>query len=77
MKYKTFFVVFKGLSFGEKIEIGAKIADTSFKGVLIPKLLIDHFSSCSFENIDFLNPHSVHFDCVIRLPFFVLKILKV
>ena len=31
MKLKTFFVVFEGLSFGEKIKIWWKIADTSFK----------------------------------------------
>ena len=31
MKQKTFFIVFKELSFGEKIKIWQKIADTSFK----------------------------------------------
>ena len=30
---KTFFIVFKGLSFSEKIKIWLKIADTSFKYV--------------------------------------------
>ena len=31
MKWKTFFIVFEGLSFGEKIKIWHKIVDTSFK----------------------------------------------
>ena len=31
MKQKTFFTAFGGLSFGEKIKIWQKIADTSFK----------------------------------------------
>ena len=31
MKWKTFFIVFKWLSFGEKIKISQKLADTSFK----------------------------------------------
>ena len=31
MKQKTFFIVFKGLSFGEKNKKLIKIADTSFK----------------------------------------------
>ena len=30
MKKKAFFIVFKGLSFGEKIKTWFKIADTSF-----------------------------------------------
>ena len=42
--------------------------------VLIPKLISNPFASCSFTNLDFLNPHSVHFDCIINLPFFLLKI---
>ena len=46
------------------------------KGVLIPKLLSNPFVSCSFTNLDFLFPHSVHFDCIIKLPFFVLKIFE-
>ena len=46
------------------------------KGVLIPKLLSNHFASRSFTNLDFLNRHSVHFDCIINLPFFVLKIFE-
>ena len=40
---------------------------------LRPKLLNSPFPSCSFTNLDFLNPHSVQFDCKINLPFFVLK----
>ena len=31
MKYKTFYIVFKGLSFDEKLNISQKIVDTSFK----------------------------------------------
>ena len=31
MKQKTFFIVFEGLPFDEKIKIDKKIADTSFK----------------------------------------------
>ena len=31
MKWKTFFIVFKVLSFGRKIKIWLKIVDTSFK----------------------------------------------
>ena len=42
--------------------------------VLRPKLLNSPFPSCSFTNLDFLNPHSVHFDCKINLPSFALKI---
>ena len=30
MKYKTFFIVFKGLLFGEKIKIWQKKVDASF-----------------------------------------------
>ena len=33
MKQKTFFIVFEGLSFGEKLKPRQKIADTSFKWV--------------------------------------------
>ena len=43
------------------------------KGVLIPKLLSNPFASYYFTNLDFLNPHLVHFDCIINLPLFVLK----
>ena len=39
MKWKTFFIIFEGLSFGEKIKISQKIADTSFK------------EATSFENL--------------------------
>ena len=31
MKYKTFFIIFEELSFGEKIKTWYKIVDTSFK----------------------------------------------
>ena len=43
--------------------------------VLIPKLLNKPFASRSFTNLDFL--HFVHFDCIINLPFFVLKIFEI
>ena len=45
-------------------------------GVLIPKLLNNPFVSCSFTNLDFLIPQSTHFDCIINLLFFVLKIFE-
>ena len=45
-------------------------------GVLIPKLLNKFFASCSFRNLEFLNPYSIHFDCIVNLPFFVLKIFE-
>ena len=32
MKEKTLFILFAGLSFGKKIKISHKIADTSFNG---------------------------------------------
>ena len=38
MKLKTIFTVFEDLSFGEKIKIWWKIADTSFKGIAHPKI---------------------------------------
>ena len=31
MKWKTFFIVFKGLSYGENLKFDKKIAETSFK----------------------------------------------
>ena len=43
-------------------------------GVLIPKSLNETFASCFLTNRDFLFQHSAHFDCIINLPFFVLKI---
>ena len=46
------------------------------KGVLIPKLLSNPFASCLFTNLDFLNPQSGHFDNIISLPFFGLKIFE-
>ena len=39
MKYKTFFIIFKGLSFGEKINL-IKKADTSFKSDLREKFFV-------------------------------------
>ena len=44
--------------------------------VLIPKLLNNPFASSSFTNIEFLNLHSAHFDCIFNLPFVVLKIFE-
>ena len=44
--------------------------------VLRPKLFNNPFASCSFTNLDFLIPQSAHFDCIINLPFFVLKIFQ-
>ena len=41
------------------------------KDVLIPKLLNNPFSSCSFINLDFLLLHTAHFDNKTNLPFFV------
>ena len=40
-------------------------------GVLKPRLLNSHFASCSSINLDFLLPHTAHFDDNIDLPFFV------
>ena len=51
MKQKTFFMVFKGLSFSEKIKICYKIADTSFntrKGFLQYTSLHGFFISNTF-----------------------------
>ena len=47
-----------------------------FSGVLVPKLLINPFASCSFTNLDLLIQYSAHFDCIIILPFFVLEIFE-
>ena len=46
------------------------------KGILISKLLNNPFASCSFTNFEFLCPPSVHFDCIISLPCFVLNIFE-
>ena len=43
-------------------------------GGLIPKVLNKPFAYCSFTNVDFLNPYLTHFDGIIILPFFVLKV---
>ena len=40
-------------------------------GALRPKLLNNPFASCSF-----INPHTVHFDINIVLPFLVFKIFE-
>ena len=44
-----------------------------FNGVLRPWLLNNPFASCSLINLDFLLPHTAHFDNNIGLPFFVFK----
>ena len=43
------------------------------KGVLRPKLLNNPFDSCSFTNLDFLLPHTAHFNDNIDLRFLVFK----
>ena len=48
----------------------------SLNSVLIPKLLSNPFASYSFTNLDFLIPHSAHFDYMINLLFLVLKIFE-
>ena len=40
MKWKTFLIVFEGLSFGEKIKIWQKIADKSFKYIFLHYIFI-------------------------------------
>ena len=45
-----------------------------FNGVLILKLLSNPFASYSFTNLDFSIQRSAHFDCIINLLLFVLKI---
>ena len=44
-----------------------------FNGVLTPKQLSNPFASCSFTNLDFLLPHTAHFDDNIGLPFLVFN----
>ena len=44
--------------------------------VLRPKLLNSPFGSCFFTNLNFLFLQSAHFDCIINLPLFVLKIFE-
>ena len=39
-------------------------------GVLRRRLINNPFASCSFINLDFLLPHTTHFDNYIVLPFF-------
>ena len=45
-------------------------------GVLRPKILNSPFASCSFINLDFLLPHTTHFDNNIVLPFLVFKTFR-
>ena len=40
-------------------------------GALRPRLLNNPFAYYSFINLDFLLPHTAHFDSNISLPFFV------
>ena len=47
---------------------------TLLNGVLRTKLFNKPSALCSFMNINFLIPHTEHFDCIINLLFFVLKI---
>ena len=47
-----------------------------FNGVFRPKLLNNHFASCSFIKLDFLLLHTAHFDNNIDLPFLVLTFLN-
>ena len=44
-----------------------------FNGVLRPRLLNNPFASCSFINLDFLLPHTAHFDDKISLSFSVFN----
>ena len=43
-------------------------------GVLIPKLLNNPSASCSFINLDFLLPHTAHFDNKAKYHFIVFII---
>ena len=40
------------------------------------KLLNNPFASCAFTNLNFLIPHTAHFNCIIILPFLVLEIFE-
>ena len=51
--------------------------DILLNRVLRPKLIHSPFASCTFPNVDFLNPHSAHFDCKVNLLFFCFKNLSV
>ena len=44
-----------------------------FSGVLIPNLLNNPFVSCFLIDLDFLLPHSAHFDNIVSLPLLVLE----
>ena len=50
--------------------------ETLLNAVLRPKLLNNTFASCLFMNLDFLLPHTAHFDDNIGLPFLVLTLLN-
>ena len=43
-------------------------------GVLIPRLENNPLASCSFMNLDFLLPHTAHFDNKAHLPFLVFTV---
>ena len=58
---KTFFTVFEGLSFGEKIKIWLKIADTSFK--------CQPYKMVKYSNNSSATPDEL-FECV--WPFYVV-----
>ena len=47
-----------------------------FNGVFKPKLLNNPSPPCSFTNLDFLLPHTAHFDDNIVLPVLVFNIFK-
>ena len=46
-----------------------------FSGVLRPRLLNNPFAYCFFINLDFLLPHTAHFDDNIVLPLLVFETL--
>ena len=45
-------------------------------GVLRPRILDNPFVSCSFINLDFLLPHTAHFDNNIVLPLVVFRTFR-
>ena len=49
---------------------------TLLNGLFIPKLLNNSIASCSFTNLDFLIPHTAHFDDKNGLPSLVLNIFQ-
>ena len=42
-------------------------------GILRPKLLSIPFASCTYINLEFLLPHTAHFDDNIVLPFLIFN----